>query len=74
MRDVAVIGVPDELRGELPIAVYTGDADAGALEEVCRAELASFKVPRRFVRVDELPKTALGKVQKHLLPKWSPSA
>jgi long-chain acyl-CoA synthetase len=31
---------------------------------VCRDQLASFKVPRRFERRDELPKTALGKVQK----------
>ena len=30
--------------------------------------LASFKVPRAFVRVEALPRTALGKVQKHLLP------
>jgi acyl-CoA synthetase (AMP-forming)/AMP-acid ligase II len=33
-----------------------------------RAELASFKMPRRWVRVEALPRTALGKVQKHLLP------
>ena len=34
----------------------------------CRDQLASFKVPRSFVRVESLPRTALGKVQKHLLP------
>jgi non-ribosomal peptide synthetase component E (peptide arylation enzyme) len=34
-------------------------------------QLASFKVPRAFVRVDALPRTALGKVQKHLLPRWT---
>jgi acyl-coenzyme A synthetase/AMP-(fatty) acid ligase len=34
-----------------------------------RAKLASFKVPRTFIRVDSLPRTALGKIQKHLLPK-----
>jgi len=32
-----------------------------------RAQLASFKVPRRFVRVESIPRTAMGKVQKHLL-------
>jgi malonyl-CoA/methylmalonyl-CoA synthetase len=37
---------------------------------VCRAQLASFKVPRTFLRIDALPRTALGKVQKHLLPPW----
>ena len=32
-----------------------------------RSQLASFKQPRSFVRVDAIPRTALGKVQKHLL-------
>jgi malonyl-CoA/methylmalonyl-CoA synthetase len=27
-------------------------------------------VPRAFIRVDALPRTALGKIQKHLLPPW----
>ena len=34
----------------------------------CRANLASFKVPRRFEYLEALPRNALGKVQKHLLP------
>jgi malonyl-CoA/methylmalonyl-CoA synthetase len=34
--------------------------------------LASFKIPRGFVLVEKLPRTALGKVQKHLLPRWEP--
>jgi malonyl-CoA/methylmalonyl-CoA synthetase len=45
--------------------------DAAALEATCRRMLASFKVPRAFVRVEALPRTALGKVQKHLLPPWN---
>jgi len=73
VREAAVVGAPDDLRGEVPIAyvVSDGEPDAGALEAACRAQLASFKVPRAFVRIDALPRTALGKVQKHLLPKWS---
>jgi len=75
VREAAVLGVPDEVRGELPIAyvVVDDDFDAGELESVCRAQLASFKVPRVFIRVDALPRTALGKVQKHLLPAWAPT-
>ena len=67
VRETAVAGVEDRARGEVPVAWVVGDFDAGELERVCREKLASFKVPRRFVKVDSLPRTALGKVQKHLL-------
>jgi malonyl-CoA/methylmalonyl-CoA synthetase len=72
VREAAVVGVPDAHRGELPIAYFVADApvDTAALDAMCRRALASFKVPRAFVQVDALPRTALGKVQKHLLPKW----
>ena len=58
----------------MPVAyiVADGPVDQPALEQLCRRALASFKVPRAFVRVDALPRTALGKVQKHLLPPWRP--
>ena len=65
--EAAVVGVPDALRGEVPVAFIVGDADLEELQRVCREQLASFKVPRRFVRKEELPKTALGKVQKSRL-------
>jgi malonyl-CoA/methylmalonyl-CoA synthetase len=67
--EAAVAGVPDALRGEVPVAYVVGDFDEAQLAELCRTQLASFKVPRRFIRVDSIPRTALGKVQKHLLPK-----
>jgi non-ribosomal peptide synthetase component E (peptide arylation enzyme) len=38
------------------------------MEQRCRKGLASFKVPRAFHVVENLPRNALGKVQKHLLP------
>ena len=66
VREAAVVGMPDERRGERPVAYFAGDADPAALEAACRRQLASFKVPA-FVRVDSLPRNALGKVQKHLL-------
>jgi malonyl-CoA/methylmalonyl-CoA synthetase len=72
VREAAVVGVADAARGEIPIAYIVADAslDTAELTERCRAQLASFKTPRAFVRVDSLPRTALGKVQKHLLPQW----
>jgi malonyl-CoA/methylmalonyl-CoA synthetase len=76
IKEAAVVGVPDRVRGEVPVAYLVlrdpGIAlDSAELEQSCRAKLASFKVPRAFVTVDSLPRTALGKVQKHLLPKPS---
>ncbi len=70
VAEAAVVGVSNSLRGEVPVAylVTAEPVDAARLERECRDKLASFKVPRAFIRVDTLPRTALGKVQKHLLP------
>lgn len=64
----AVIGLPDADLGEVVVAVVVAD---GVLDEdvvlgACDA-LARFKRPRRLVVVDELPRNAMGKVQKALL-------
>ncbi len=71
VAEAAVVGIPDKLRGEIPIAYYVARSPiaAGELDARCRAALASFKIPRRFVPVEQLPRTALGKIQKHLLPQ-----
>jgi len=70
VREAAVAALPDAIRGEVPVAyvVCNPGFDPGGLEARCRAVFASFKVPRAFVAIDRLPRTALGKVQKHLLP------
>jgi malonyl-CoA/methylmalonyl-CoA synthetase len=72
VAEAAVVAAPDRLRGEVPIAyiVMSGAIDARDLEARCRARFASFKIPRAFLPIDKLPRTALGKVQKHLLPPW----
>ena len=64
VSEAAVLGVPDARRGEVPVACFAGDADPDALEAACRRLLASFKVPRSFVRVVALPRNAMGKVDK----------
>ena len=73
VREAAVVGVADDIRGEVPIAYIAADEslDVAELEHLCRVQLASFKVPRAFIRMDTLPRTALGKVQKRLLPPWT---
>src|SRR5439155_1699968 len=57
VAEAAVVGVPDEVRGEVPVAFIVGDFDAAQLERACREQLASFKVPRRFVKVTSIPRT-----------------
>ena len=74
VREAAVVGMPDPVRGEVPVAYVAVDPatfDEAATATVLRSQLASFKQPRAFVRIDARPRTALGKVQKRLLPPWT---
>ncbi len=74
VAEAAIAGQPDAVRGEVPVAyiVATSPFDPADLEARCRRVFASFKIPRAFIPVDALPRTALGKVQKRLLPPWKP--
>ncbi len=64
----AVIAVPDEQWGEVPLALVTVRPGASVTSEelasFCRDRLASFKVPKAFEFVDELPKGGTGKILK----------
>lgn len=73
IAEAAVAGVPDEIRGEVPVAYIVAKSalDVESIEARCRDQMASFKVPRKFIAVDALPRNALGKIQKHLLPPCS---
>jgi fatty-acyl-CoA synthase len=66
--EAAVIGVPDPKWGEVGLALLVaapGSAeDPGAVRAALRERLAGFKVPRHIRFVDELPKTATGKIRK----------
>jgi malonyl-CoA/methylmalonyl-CoA synthetase len=71
VEESAVIGVPDADFGEAVVAVVVA-RDGRALAEhaiigALRAEIASFKVPKRVYVVAELPRNAMGKVQKNVL-------
>ena len=70
VAECAVVAAPDEKWGEVPVAFVTLKPDAsatgGELLEHVRAQLASFKTPKR-VLFGPLPKTATGKVQKGVL-------
>jgi malonyl-CoA/methylmalonyl-CoA synthetase len=66
--EAAVVARPERVRGEVPVAYLVADGvTSEQLDEFCKKNLASFKVPREFVFVQKLPRNAMGKVQKHLL-------
>ena len=73
VADAAIIGVPNERWGEVGRAfVIVRPGMTLSAEQVvahCAARLAKFKVPASVVLTDTIPRTASGKVQKHLLPR-----
>jgi len=74
VAEVAVAGVPDQEWGQRVVA-WVVPADPGrpptleALRAVARETLPAFCAPKQLVLVDTLPRTTLGKVQRHLLPR-----
>jgi long-chain acyl-CoA synthetase len=73
VKEAAVIGVPDERRGEQPLA-FVAAHDGTELEEApllhfARRQLADYKVPRRIVFLPALPRNATGKILKTELRK-----
>lgn len=72
VREAAVVGVPDDRLGEVPVAFLVLDPDTPgpddeSLVAVCRSHLAPFKVPVAFHRVASLPRNEVGKVLRRAL-------
>jgi len=69
--EAAVVGVPDEVKGEIPKAhvVLKGEQKPSEREiiDYCRQHLAAYKVPRIVEFVEVLPQTASGKIKKYVL-------
>jgi malonyl-CoA/methylmalonyl-CoA synthetase len=63
----AVIGLPHPDFGEGVAAVVIGAGDEAELIAAARAQLAAYKAPKRILFVEDLPRNAMGKVQKNLL-------
>ena len=71
VAEAAVVGLPDARWGEVPVLVLVAQpgavVDVPALQAHLQAQLARFKQPRRTLVLAEVPRTALGKVQKAAL-------
>lgn len=68
IKQVAVVGIPDEVKGAVPMAYVVlkegAKADSKDIVDFCRNNITSYKVPRYVEFIDELPLTSSGKVQK----------
>jgi fatty-acyl-CoA synthase len=77
VQEVAIVGFPHEQWGEAPhafVVLHEGArADERELREFVRAKLAHFKAPHSVTFVNELPKTATGKIQKYILRAQRPA-
>lgn len=75
IKDAAIIGKADGMRGEVPIAFVElaegAELDANALRAWCRESLAGYKVPKEIHAVDELPRSPTGKVLRRKLNEVS---
>lgn len=70
--EVAVVGKQDEKWGEVGVAFTmlregAGQMSQDTLRAYCRENMAAYKIPKEFVFVGDFPRTAAGKIQKHLL-------
>ncbi len=67
ISECAVIGVDDEEYGQVLWAYVVADVEPGQIRTWLRERVARYKVPKRIVLIDELPRNATGKILKRLL-------
>ena len=70
INEVAVVGIPDEYWGEIVVAVVVPSGSNRKSKKIlnfCEGRIAHFETPREVLFVDELPRNAMGKVEKEAL-------
>ena len=71
VREAAVVGVPDERLGEVPVAFVVGSVADEELERVCRDHLVAYKIPVAFLHLESLPRSDVGKLlRRELAARW----
>ena len=73
VEEVAVVGYPDARLVEVPVAFVVSSTELSAddLLSRCRGKIASFKIPRHLIFVEEMPATPSGKIRKVELREWA---
>jgi long-chain acyl-CoA synthetase len=73
IKEVAVIGIPDEIMGEAIVAFVTTNShsqmDEKGMQKECMSRLELFMVPKRVIFLNEMPKSSNGKIDKNELKK-----
>ncbi|KAB2336259.1 AMP-binding protein [Cytobacillus depressus] len=67
VEEVAVIGISDEYWGQIVTAVIKGTADTMELKKLCKLHLSSYKIPRKWYLIDQVPYTTSGKIARSQL-------
>jgi acyl-coenzyme A synthetase/AMP-(fatty) acid ligase len=72
--EAAVVGVPDERLGEVPVAYIVGSASDEELEGLCRDHLIAYRIPVAYHHIDALPRSEVGKLLRRALVNRGDSA
>jgi acyl-CoA synthetase (AMP-forming)/AMP-acid ligase II len=70
ISEVAVIGLPDEKWGEIACAIVVGNQDEASEEDIiacCAEKLSRYKLPKKVIFIDAIPRNPAGKVLKRVL-------
>jgi len=71
IKDLVIVGIPDDLKGEAPKAfIQIQDGETATEQEIrayCKAEMAPYKVPVAVEFIEEVPRSASGKALRRML-------
>jgi o-succinylbenzoate---CoA ligase len=69
VTDVYVLGIPDQEWGERVVVVYVGDIDSSNIQKAIKGQLSSFKQPKTWLAVPELPRNSQEKIDRSQILK-----